>query len=242
MIIQNEEKYRKLNLLYANMAFAYLDHNENDMKFYCNDFLANHSEYKDIAIQNIICVFRQNNVSILRLESIDQINGESLRFNTFGYLQTIWYILYQNKHTPFSVNALATIYSPKKTHHPNDILYRYNLDKNHQTGIHFSLYENKRELTVGDLLSVINYSMSILDTFQPSQKTQEIQDVSIILKNLDLALNNKKSDSPVNKSLHLVNSILSSTITKSLDKEKDKRNVSQMSLLVDLAIDFFVSS
>ena len=48
-------------------------------------------------------------------------------------------------------------------------------------------------------------------------------------------------DKPLNKSLHIVNSVLTSVVKRNLENESDKRFVSTMGLLIDLAIDFFIA-
>lgn len=239
----NTEKYNPLNLLYTNTAFAYFHGDENKMRHHYNGFLKNYSEYEPLLQENIRTAFYQNGIYIpLKAETINRIHGAELSFNILGCLLTIQHILRQNADIPVSFNALATIYIPRRPHHPDDVLDISGRRENRQTEKDAPFSDgNEKRLTVGDLLSVIRYSMNVLEALPPSEKTSEIQDTIVILSSLDLALNNQKSDSPINKSLHLVNRILSSTIKKALDKEEDRRNIGQMSLMVDLAIDFFTS-
>ena len=64
----------------------------------------------------------------------------------------------------------------------------------------------------------------------------------IALKTVDLAINHKPVDKPLNKTLHLVNDVLTE-FAKALSKDKEsKRATSGISLFVDLAIDFLVRS
>ena len=63
---------------------------------------------------------------------------------------------------------------------------------------------------------------------------------SIGFKTVDLAINHKPVDKPLNKTLHIVNDILTE-YAKSIGKDKEaKRDATGISLLVDLAIDFLV--
>ena len=60
------------------------------------------------------------------------------------------------------------------------------------------------------------------------------------LKTVDLAINHKPVDKPLNKALHLVNDVLTEC-AKAFHQDKEaKRTASGISLLVDLAIDFLV--
>ena len=62
------------------------------------------------------------------------------------------------------------------------------------------------------------------------------------LKTVDLAINHKPVDKPLNKALHLVNDILTEIVTTTSKNKEAKRTASGISLLVDLAIDFLVRS
>ena len=101
--------------------------------------------------------------------------------------------------------------------------------------------EKPNTLKVSDLLSVAKYSLQVLDIIQPNEKTSDISDTITVMQSIDLALNNKPYDKPLNKSLHIVNSILTSIVKRNLENESDKRLVSTMGLLIDLAIDFFTT-
>lgn len=62
----------------------------------------------------------------------------------------------------------------------------------------------------------------------------------LAIQAVDLAINHKPIDIPLNKTLHLVNDILTE-YARALSKDKEaKRTASGISLLVDLAIDFLV--
>ena len=56
------------------------------------------------------------------------------------------------------------------------------------------------------------------------------------MQSIDVALSNKPYDKPLNKSLHIINSVLTSVVKRNLENESDKRLVSTMGLLIDLAI------
>ena len=84
-------------------------------------------------------------------------------------------------------------------------------------------------------------SDAYLEIIQPNEKTSDVSDAITVMQSIDLALNNKPYDKPLNKSLHIVNSILTSVVKRNLENESDKRFVNTMGLLIDLAIDFFTA-
>jgi len=96
-------------------------------------------------------------------------------------------------------------------------------------------------LKVSDLLSVAKYSLQVLEIIQPNENTSDVSDAITVMQSIDLALNNKPYDKPLNKSLHIVNSVLTSIVKRNLENESDKRFVSSMGFLIDLAIDFFTA-
>ena len=99
--------------------------------------------------------------------------------------------------------------------------------------------ENEKELKVSDFLSVLNYGKKFAETFfgMDSPKTSEY---ILAVKTVDLAVNHKEVDKPLNKTLHIINDVLTEC-AKDFQKDKGgKMIVSGISLLVDLTIDFLV--
>ncbi|MBO5885490.1 MAG: hypothetical protein J6Q43_01835, partial [Bacteroidaceae bacterium] len=133
----------------------------------------------------------------------------------------------------FSSHCIEVLYFPQKEFTPTDILYTVPIQHDND--------EKNNTLKVSDLLSVAKYSLQVLDIIQPNEKTSDISDTITVMQSIDLALNNKPYDKPLNKSLHIVNSILTSIVKRNLENESDKRLVSTMGLLIDLAIDFFTA-
>ena len=60
-----------------------------------------------------------------------------------------------------------------------------------------------------------------------------------VFKGLELVLNNKGESSTIPKMLHLANDFLLRAVKPSLEKKEHKQAAVGLSLLVDLAIDFF---
>ena len=99
--------------------------------------------------------------------------------------------------------------------------------------------ENEKELKVSDFLSVLSYGKKFAETFfgVDAPKTSEYM---LAVKTVDLAINHKEVDKPLNKTLHIINDVLTEC-AKDFQKDKGwKMIVSGISLLVDLTIDFLV--
>ena len=99
--------------------------------------------------------------------------------------------------------------------------------------------EDKEELKVSDFMSVLNYGKKFAETFfgVDSPKTSEYM---LAVKTVDLAINHKDVDKPLNKTLHIINDVLTESVKKRQINEGDKRVLSGFSLVIDLAIDFLV--
>jgi hypothetical protein len=107
------------------------------------------------------------------------------------------------------------------------------------------LYEEKgtggteRRLKVSDLLSVLSYAKKFAEANLDAD-FDKYNGGLMAMRTVDLAINHKPVDKPLNKTLHLVNDILTE-YAKALSKDKETtRTASGISLLVDLAIDFLV--
>ena len=107
------------------------------------------------------------------------------------------------------------------------------------------LYEEKgtggteRRLKVSDLLSVLSYAKKFAEANLDAD-FDRYNGGLMAIRTVDLAINHESVDKPLNKTLHLVNDILTE-YAKALSKdEESKRTALGISLLVDLAIDFLV--
>jgi len=107
------------------------------------------------------------------------------------------------------------------------------------------LYEEKghdgqeRQLKVSDFISVLDYAMKFAE-MNSDADFDKYNKAKLAIKTVDLAINHKPVDKPLNKALHLVNDILTE-YAKSISKDKEaKRDAPGISLLIDLAIDFLV--
>ena len=99
-----------------------------------------------------------------------------------------------------------------------------------------------KKLTVSDFLSVLNYAKKFSETCLGIDY-ERYSDALLAIKTVDLALHHKKEDKPLNKTLHLLNNILTECAKKAHEEDENsdgKRIVSGISLIIDLAIDFLV--
>lgn len=239
MNIAEQIKYSNLDLIYSNLSFAYLNNDVDQMRFYFSKFQNEHPEYFGQMDSCVRCVFYENKCVPGEMTSILNISGSTLKFNIEGCLRAIEKVLDAESYLPFSLGAIHALYYPQGLFAPTDELYRGEYLSQLDSHREMACKKEVRILSVSDLLSVTDYSVKILDALNPSEKTQDISDAITILKSVDLALSNKSQDKPLNKSLHIVNSVLSSTVKRSLDNTADKQFAGAMSVLIDLAIDFF---
>ena len=229
----DNERLQKLESIYVQMNFAYNQRNENDMRMLFKKFDISYPEFKNNRWVNVNNVFLEHSLYPLASCSIDLVYGVELNYNIEGCLRTIWAILESNKYQTFSSHCIEVIYFPQKAFTPTDVLYTVPIQNNKS--------ENTNTLKVADLLSVAKYSLQVLEIIQPNENTLDISDTITVMQSIDLALNNKPYEKPLNKSLHIVNSVLTSVVKRNLENNSDKRFVSTMGLLIDLAIDFFIS-
>lgn len=227
------EELKQLENIYLLLNDAFYNEDENKMKILFNEFINNFPQYIKSKNDNISDVFIEHGKIPGRPCSIFLIGGDTLRYNIEGCLRTIWVILESNKYQTFSSHCIEVLYFPQKEFTPTDILYTVPIQHDND--------EKNNTLKVSDLLSVAKYSLQVLEIIQPNENTSDVSDAITAMQSIDLALNNKPYDKPLNKSLHIVNSVLTSIVKRNLENESDKRFVSSMGFLIDLAIDFFTA-
>lgn len=141
--------------------------------------------------------------------------------NATDYLWVMDLKIRQNYIHTFSMGAIQTLFYPQFPFTRNQILY-----------------ENQgNKLTVSDLLSVIGYATKILKSFYPCHHTAQIEKALLVLKSIDLTLNNQLVNKPLNKALHITNDILTTFVKPTLPVQQESLN--NLSLFIDLTIDFF---
>jgi len=133
----------------------------------------------------------------------------------------------QNNYFPLSNKAINLMYGTSPYFQRNDILHE----------------KNGRKLTVADVLSVIGYVKKAIDisgTNIDKKLSTGIDLALMALNTIDLALNNKKQDKPLNKALHLANDALSFALSAATEDERLGKYVEVSSLTIDLTIDFLI--
>ena len=101
--------------------------------------------------------------------------------------------------------------------------------------------KDEKDLKVSDFLSVLSYGKKFAEAFfgVDSPKANEYV---LSAKTVDLAMNHKEVDKPLNKTLHIINDVLTE-YGKDLHKDKgEKMILSGISLFLDLVIDFLVKA
>lgn len=133
-----------------------------------------------------------------------------------------------NFSSPISPNAVQILFFSPEPLQQETVLY----EEKDEDG-------DERKLKFSDFLSVLSYADKFVKMSFGSDK-DKCNNSLIALKTVDLAINHKPVNKPLNKSLHLVNDVLTE-FAKALSKDKEtKRTASGISLLVDLAIDFLI--
>ena len=131
-------------------------------------------------------------------------------------------------HSPISPNATQILFFSPEPLQQNTVLY----EEKSKDG-------NERKLKVSDFLDVLKYAKKFAEANLDAD-FDRYNGGLLAIQTVDLAIHHKPVDKPLNKTLHLVNDILTE-YAKALSKDKEtKRTASGISLLVDLAIDFLV--
>ena len=131
-------------------------------------------------------------------------------------------------HSPISPNAIQMLFFFPEPLQQETVLY---IEKEKDG--------NEVKLKLSDFLNVLSRAKKFAEA-SLSADFSKYNGGLLAIQTVDLAIHHKPVDKPLNKSLHLVNDILTE-YAKALSKDKEtKRTASGISLLVDLAIDFLV--
>lgn len=220
LIKVNMNTYNKLVNCQRMFRNAVLDCNDNAKKYAMN---YTRSKFPDI-IEDVkkqwlaCCPFKD-----LGWCNTYLLEGENLERNVRFYTNAINSRINQYNNWSVSSTAVQRIFFQPQPLSQDYVLYS----------------KEEKELKVSDFLSVLSYGKKFAETFfgVDSSKASEYM---LAVKTVDLAMNHKEVDKPLNKTLHIVNDVLTEC-AKNFQKDNDgKKVVSGISLLVDLAIDFLV--
>ncbi len=125
----------------------------------------------------------------------------------------------------FSNNAISQLfYAPNR-----------NLYNNYSTN-------SGKQISRDDLLKAIGYSIKIAQICAPSNPLYEqAADTLIVCKAINDSLSGQKVTNPTAKMLHCANDFITKEVLKQARTDDEKSQTHGMSLLVDLAIDLFMS-
>jgi hypothetical protein len=184
-----------------------------------NDMKNKYSMDESIKISAII-----NNTSITYVNlATSSYNEQRALVNDYiNILENRLSITYASNFS-FSDRAIRSIY------------YNYN-GFNHTQTLH---RRNGLELKVSDVLAVLGYAKDIYESLG-GRVDDRINYALIVLNSIELALNNKPQDKPINKLLHLTVDVLSDAYKKAVADENAGRDISVSSLIINLTIDFLV--
>ena len=165
---------------------------------------------------------------IVHKGSLTKMDDVSLDVNLHFCIDIINKRMRINFSSPISPNAIQIVFFSTVPLEQSTVLYEEK-----------GTSETERRLKVSDLLSVLSYAKKFAEANLDAD-FDKYNGGLLAIQTVDLAINHKPVDKPLNKTLHLVNDILTE-YARALSKDKEtKRTASGISLLVDLAIDFLV--
>ena len=133
-------------------------------------------------------------------------------------------------HSPISPNAIQMLFFFPEPLQQETVLY---VEKEKDG--------NEVKLKLSDFLNVLSRAKKFAEA-SLGVDFDRYNGGLLAIQTVELAINHKPVDKPLNKALHIANDVLTE-FAKSLSKDKGtKRTASGISLLVDLAIDFLVRS
>lgn len=133
-----------------------------------------------------------------------------------------------NFHSPISSNATQILFFSPEPLQQETVLY---VEKEKDG--------NEVKLKLSDFLNVLSRAKKFAEA-SLGVDFDRYNGGLLAIQTVELAINHKPVDKPLNKALHIANDVLTE-FAKSLSKDKGtKRTASGISLFVDLAIDFLV--
>ena len=165
---------------------------------------------------------------IVHKGSLEKMDDVSLDVNLHFCIDIINKRMRINFSSPISPNAVQIVFFSTVPLEQSTVLY-----EEKGTG------GTERRLKVSDLLSVLSYAKKFAEANLDAD-FDRYNGGLMAIKTVDLAINHKPVDKPLNKTLHLVNDILTECAKASHQDKEAKRTASGISLLIDLSIDFLV--
>ena len=225
---QLADEVLNLEMTYSNLYQAYISEDKEKMH-YAITFAIKNNPFHLIVIQNSINdIFIENYGHVCPIcPDWRSMPDYDMKLNTTGCMNAISNILAQLKFYETNYTyAQSILFQPNHVFTQEEVLYQNN---------------QGQQFKVANLLSVSKYAANIAEAIAPDNKEFTTANAAITtFQSIDAILNNKAEDKPINKMLHLATSFLSSTVKSSLNDNNSKRWVIIPTIMVDLAIDFFV--
>lgn len=157
---------------------------------------------------------------------IDQLDQISAKWNIQGYMNAIDKEFARAKFYSSNYSgARERLFVGNRAFEKKDVLYK----------------RDGNELSVDGLLKVCGCAVKIAQVVEPDNKLYDKSCAAVsVFKGLELVPNNEGKDRRNAKMLHLANDFLVEVVKPSLVSNGAKSALVGMSLLVDLAIEFFV--
>ena len=156
----------------------------------------------------------------------DKLDEVSAKWNVQGFISAIdkefTYVQYKSYRVQFERSRV--LFERDVVWKGRDVLYEHGSDV----------------LDVDGFLKVCGYAVKVGEAIGPNNELFDEAGAAVsVFKGLELVLNNKGESNTVPKMLHLANDFLLRAVKPSLEKKEHKQVTVGLSLLVDLAIDFF---
>ena len=166
---------------------------------------------------------RYPNDDIVIVNNAFELSPIGLELNVDLYLYVINNRLNQCYNWSISSTAIQKIFFQPQSLSQESVLYT----------------KDEKELKVSDFLSVLSYGKKFAEAFF-GVESPKANEYVLAAKTVDLAINHQEVDKPLNKTLHIINDVLTE-YGKDLREDKGEKMVlSGLSLFVDLVIDFLV--
>lgn len=225
---QQADKVLNLEIAYSNLYQAYISGNKKKMYNAINFAIENNPNYATAIQGGIIKIFIEK-FGLKNLKCIDwpSLSDYEIKLNTKGCMNAISDILAQLKFYETNYTyAQSILFQPNHVFTQEEVLYHNN---------------QGQQFKVANLLSVSKYAANIAEAIAPDNKKFTTANAAITtFQGIDAILNNKAEDKPINKMLHLATSFLSSVVKSTIKDDDTKRAIIIPTIMVDLAIDFFV--
>jgi len=227
---EDSEMMLRLEIAYSNLYRAYMSNDRDGMIYeYMQTGSIGLPSFQEKVMNETRNLCAQHDVTLIYSTDIHNIMDINLlKLNIEGCMYALQA---EMNHRPFYSQKYQRVqrilFQPQHVFVAMEIVHR----------------KEDKELKVADLLSVLRYSLGIAEMTanNPNDPRYAYANAAITaLQGINAILNNRPTDKPVNKMLHLSASFISSVVKSSLTNNEDRREAAAMSLFVDLTIDFFV--